>query len=276
MERCYEGFSTLHATKLWRLPLTELDVSSLNSLWLLTLQKHGCRSLVDLGVEGILQSMILSLGGLKFTHHHLDLNLNARQLHRNYYFRNINYANLSLINIEIEVGSDNHAKLYVRLNELIDKSLRFYVCDGGCLDESIELNVNERIPVQVKMTNPPTALLYISSDKKHLDELKHTLHVQEVSDAGAQDVNSIAIHKHGHHMGGFTALFWTIFVFLIITFHLFLFKLIYRELIAPSLNNNNNSMSGSGSKGGYSKEDKYSSGGGGSFFKRNPRYARTV
>jgi hypothetical protein len=32
----------------------------------------------------------------------------------------------------------------------------------------------------VKLTNPMTAILYISSDKIHIDELKHALHVQEV------------------------------------------------------------------------------------------------
>lgn len=141
MERCYEGFSTLHATTLWKLPSSEQEAASLSSLWSLTLQKHGCKNLVELGVDGVLQAIILSLGGLKFTHHHLDLNLNPRQLHRNYYFRNINYANMSLISIDIEVGSDNHAKLYVKLNELIDKKQMFYACDGGCIDESVPLKM---------------------------------------------------------------------------------------------------------------------------------------
>jgi hypothetical protein len=39
---------------------------------------------------------------------------------------------------------------------------------------------NERKEFPVKLTNPPTAILYISWDKVHIDELKHTLHVQEV------------------------------------------------------------------------------------------------
>jgi hypothetical protein len=80
------------------------------------------------------------------------------------------------------------------------------------------------------MTSPITAILYISPDKKHINELKDTLHVQEIDIAPPQDVDSIAIHKHGHHMAGFAALFWTIFISLIIIFHLFLIKLVYREL----------------------------------------------
>lgn len=141
MERCYEGFSTLHAVKLWKFPRNENEVSNLSSIWMLTLQKHGCKSLIDLGVDGVIQAVILSLGGLKFTHHHLDLNLNPRQLHRDYYFRKINYANLSLISIDVIVDADNHAKLYVTLNELIDKNQNFYACDAGCIDPPVQLEM---------------------------------------------------------------------------------------------------------------------------------------
>lgn len=229
-ERCYGGFSTMHALKLWKLPRNELELSASNLLWQLTLQKQGCGGLLELGAIGILQAIILSLGSLKFTHHHLDLNLNPRQLHRDYEFRRINYANLSLISIDVEVGFDNHALLYVTLNELLDPKKKFYACDAGCIDTPVELHLNDRIEFPVKLTNPITAILYISDDKVHINELKHALHVQEVDIAPPQDVNSIAIHKHGHHMAGFATLFWTIFVILIIIFHLFLIKLVYREL----------------------------------------------
>lgn len=141
MERCYEGFSTLHAIKLWKLPLNENEISGLISLWMLTLSKHGCKSLLELGTHGILQAVLLSLGGFKFTHHHLDLNLNPRQLHRDYFFRNLNYANQSLLSVEIVVDSDNHAKIYVTLNDLIDSNQKFYACDAGCIDPPVELEL---------------------------------------------------------------------------------------------------------------------------------------
>ena len=119
---------------------------------------------------------------------------------------------------------------------------------------------NERIEFPVKLTNPLTAILYISNDKTHIDELKHALHVQEIEigkyfenlifiqiisifllpKAPQQDAHSIAIHKHGHSLGGLATLFWTLFFILILIFHLFLFKLIYRELCA-STNNDENS-----------------------------------
>ena len=206
-----------------------------------------------------MQSMILSLGGLRFTNHHLDLNLNPRQLHRDYSFRRVNYANLSFITIEIEVGTDNHALLYATLNELIEPGQRFFACDAGCIDPSIELVLNERKMFPVKLTNPLTPILYISSEKKYIDGLKHAVHVEEIDIAPAQDVNSIAIHKHGHQMAGLATLFWTLFVILIIVFHLFLIKLVYREC------NNNNSNVGSNNSNYSSYESN-----------RKYRYARTV
>jgi hypothetical protein len=55
--------------------------------------------------------------------------------------------------------------------------------------------------------------------------------VQEVELAPPQDVNSVALHRHGHHLAGLSIIFWTIFVFLIVVFHLFLCKLIFREIL---------------------------------------------
>lgn len=49
VERCYEGFSTLHAIKLWKMPINEVEVADLNHLWSLTLGKHGCSGLLELG-----------------------------------------------------------------------------------------------------------------------------------------------------------------------------------------------------------------------------------
>jgi hypothetical protein len=162
------------------MPKNEQEAIGLSSLWLLTLRKNGCKALIELGVSGIIQAIVLSLGSMKFTNHHLDLNLNPRQLYRNYEFRNINYANVSLISVTVEVGHDNHALLYVTLNKLIDEGQKFYACDAGCIDPPLKLSLNNREQFPVKMTNPLTAILYISADKVHIDELKHALHVQEV------------------------------------------------------------------------------------------------
>lgn len=47
--------------------------------------------------------------------------------------------------------------------------------------------------------------------------------------APAHEHHVIALHRHGHHFGGLPTIFWVSIAFLIIVFHLFLFKLIYNE-----------------------------------------------
>lgn len=34
----------------------------------------------------------------------------------------------------------------------------------------------------VKLTDPVTGILYVTFDKKHMEDLKHTIHVKEVSE----------------------------------------------------------------------------------------------
>ena len=47
--------------------------------------------------------------------------------------------------------------------------------------------------------------------------------------APAHEHHVIALHRHGHHYGGLPMLFWLSIGFLILVFHLFLFKLIFNE-----------------------------------------------
>ena len=84
-----------------------------------------------LGADGVLQAMTLSYGALKFSNHHLEFGTHPRDLHRDYFFRRINYGNDTHVNISVQVGDDNKAVLYVSL----DRNNRpYYACDAGCLD----------------------------------------------------------------------------------------------------------------------------------------------
>lgn len=47
--------------------------------------------------------------------------------------------------------------------------------------------------------------------------------------APAHEHSVIALHKHGHTLGGLPTFFWVCVGVLIVVFHLFLFKLIYNE-----------------------------------------------
>lgn len=224
-ESCYNGLYTLQASTLWSHLSTIDDVNKVVALWMLTLEKQGCQELLKTGAEGVIQAMTLSFGSLRFTNHHLEFLSNPGDLHRDYFFRRISYGNGTHLNISVIVGADNKAVLQVA----VDRSDRdYYACDAGCLDPPVKLS-SKLIQFPVKKTEPITAVLYITSDKEHMEELKHTIHVKEVQEAPPHEHHIIALHRHGHQLGGLPALFWVSIAFLIVVFHLFLAKLVYNE-----------------------------------------------
>jgi len=231
-DRCYTGHSTLQAPNLWSKMDTLNDVNRVASLWFLTLEKQGCHHLINSGSHGVMQAIILSMASLQFTNHHLEFNTHPNELHRNYYIRRIYYENGVLINITVALSEDNKALIYVALDKNTEDK-DFYACDAGCLDAPVSLSyIPKEFPV--KQTDPLTAILYITSDKQHIEELKHTIHVKEINEAPAHEHETIVLHKYGHSLGGLPALFWVSIVFLIVIFHLFLGKLIYNEYCGGS------------------------------------------
>lgn len=96
---------------------------------------HGSLS-ISPGADGALQAVILSIGALKFSNDHLEFNTHPKDLHRDYFFRRVNYGNNTHVNISVIVGDDNKAVLYVSLDRN-DKP--YYACDAACLDTPIGL-----------------------------------------------------------------------------------------------------------------------------------------
>ena len=129
------------------------------------------------GADGVVQAMVLSLVGLKYRQHHLELDANPKDLHREYQVRRVSYGNETHLNISIALESDNKAVIEVTLDR---KSQDYFACDAGCLDPPVKLSSSEVTRFPVKLTDPVTAVLYITSDYEHMMELKHTIHVKEV------------------------------------------------------------------------------------------------
>ncbi|XP_014664505.1 PREDICTED: uncharacterized protein KIAA2013 homolog [Priapulus caudatus] len=139
-DRCYDGHHTLHTSdlKLWGSLTDEADIARLSSVWFLTLDKQGCHQLLQAGADGVIQAMVLSYGGLKYTNHHLSFWTHPRDLHRNYHFRRILYGNGTHINITVQVREeDNKAILLVALDR---KDKTYWACDAGCIDTPVELS----------------------------------------------------------------------------------------------------------------------------------------
>ena len=90
------------------------------------------------GVEGVLQAMLLSIGSFKFGNHHLEMDLEPKDTHRDLIFHRINYGNNTHLNVSLLVGDDNRANIYVSLDRN-DKP--YYACDAGCLDPPRQLRL---------------------------------------------------------------------------------------------------------------------------------------
>ncbi|EDW45570.1 uncharacterized protein KIAA2013 homolog [Drosophila sechellia] len=229
-EGCYDSYHTLQAENLWREMSSLQQLNSLVTSWMLTLEKQGCHNLIRAGASGVIQAMVLSFGSFRFSNQHLECNIHPKFLHRDFHFRRLNYGNKTHVNVTIIVDDDNKAVINIALDRS-DRS--YYACDGGCLDEPVLLTQNRR-QFPVKLTEPLTAILYITEDKQHMEELHHAIHVKEVVEAPAHEQHLIALHRHGHQLGGLPTLFWVSVCAIIIVFHIFLCKLIIKEYCEPS------------------------------------------
>ena len=217
-EGCYSGIRTLEARKLWTSLRYLLDVDTVVSYWLLNLEKNGCHNLVRAGADGVMQAIVLSLPGLKFSNQHLELNVHPKELHRDLTVRRVNYGNETHINISVHVMEDNKAALFLSLDR---RNKDYYACDAGCLDPPVKLGP-ESIQFPVKLTEPLTAILYVTADHEHMNDLKHTIHVVEVGEAPAHESHVLELHRTGGT--GLHPLFWFTIAAIIIAFHLFLFR----------------------------------------------------
>ncbi|XP_068453222.1 uncharacterized protein KIAA2013 homolog [Clinocottus analis] len=223
-DHCFSGHATMHAENLWPERVSNAaQILQLVTLWTLTLQKRGCKVLVAAGAHGTMQGMVLSFGGLQFTENHLQFQADPDVLHNSYALRGIHY-NQDLINLAVLLDGEGKPFLHVSVKPQ-EKPVKLYACEAGCLNEPVELTSELKghtFPVMV--TQPITPLLYISIDLRHLQDLRHTLHLK-------------SILAHEEHMAnrypGLPFLFWFSVASLITLFHLFLFKLIYNEYCGP-------------------------------------------
>ncbi|KAJ1368176.1 hypothetical protein KIN20_029254 [Parelaphostrongylus tenuis] len=205
-ERCYSEHSTLlYPSKLWQDWTHVEDLLRMAEIWLLTLDKRGCASILKSGATGLAQAFTLSLSGASYHDSHLEVSLSLSDLHRE----------LAFGGLPIGIG-------------VVSATATLYACGGGCLGEPVTLGKSPtRIPI--KITKPETSILYIATSRKHLEQLRSTIHVSEVVSAPAHESELLALHRHGAVMGGLPTWFWFFLVMLLIAFHAFLAKLLWSE-----------------------------------------------
>ena len=191
LEGCYGNLPTLHETKnLWKSLRSLQEVNNVVQYWFLNLEVNGCHNLLRAGADGVVQAMVLSFAGLKFRQNHLELDADPKDLHRDYQMRRVSYGNATHLNISISIQSDNKAIIEVTLDR---KDKDYFACDAGCLDIPVKLSNTEVTTFPVKLTDPVTAVLYITADYAHMQNLRHTIHVKEV--AHGKLINMVNITK---------------------------------------------------------------------------------
>ncbi|WKY08050.1 hypothetical protein Q1695_007502 [Nippostrongylus brasiliensis] len=223
-ERCYSEHSTLlYPSKLWHDWIHVEDLLKLAEIWLLTLEKRGCASILKSGATGLAQAFTLSLSAASYHDSHLEVALSVSDLHRELAFGGLPIGiGVGDASARVRIDDDNTPYFEVSATGPL------YACGGGCLGEPVTLS---RTPVKipVKITKPETSILYIATSRKHLEQLRSTIHVSEVISAPAHEEELLALHRHGSAMGGLPTWFWFFLVLLLIAFHAFLAKLLWSE-----------------------------------------------
>ncbi|VDK29130.1 unnamed protein product, partial [Anisakis simplex] len=80
---CYTGHSTLLVpSRLWKVPKSVRGLIDTVDIWLLTLEKRGCASLLKAGASGVAEAFALSLFASKFSGEHLEVDMDPTDLHR--------------------------------------------------------------------------------------------------------------------------------------------------------------------------------------------------
>ncbi|KAK6111239.1 hypothetical protein QQG55_42875 [Brugia pahangi] len=223
IDMCYTGHSTLLVpSRLWKKSDNVNEIIETMNIWLLTLEKRGCSGLLKAGASGLAEAFVLSLLASKFSHGHLEVDIDPADLLREITVKNLSYSPDTKISISVHLNSGNRPYFMISSNS------QMFACDAACLNHPIAIG-RSNVHIPIKITKPATPILYISHNKNHLEQLRGTIHVVEVMDAPAHELGLIALHRHGHRLGGLPIMFWLMLGALMIIFHLFLFKLLYSE-----------------------------------------------
>ncbi|XP_002733192.1 uncharacterized protein KIAA2013 homolog [Saccoglossus kowalevskii] len=221
---CYSGPPTWLDEDYWQQVYTEQELADLVKLWIHTLFKNGCTSQLTAGAYGVMQAVLLSLLGIKQTETYLAINSDPRLFKHDLYLNNIiyndNYLDLNILT--------NSKAIRVRVTPKKDmdengkrKHTLLYACDAGCPNDPIPLGRKSQV-FTLKYTEPQSSFLYIAEKPNHLVDLRKFLHIKTIKHVSLPQ-------PPPHTTVRLPTIFWVTVVILIVSFHLFLFKLIFNE-----------------------------------------------
>ncbi|XP_033626978.1 uncharacterized protein KIAA2013 homolog [Asterias rubens] len=235
---CFSGQPTLFEDSLWQPVNTEKELADLLSHWQHVLYKHGCHSLLSVGVTGIMQAMMLSFLAGQFTERELSFHADPLLFRNKFHLHNIFY-NTSFLHIDINPNPGEQG-IFISTTSIQAKGvtpIKLYACGTGCEGTPILLTASmQQIPL--KWTEPQTPFLYISHDVKHLAYLKqkiiHFKHLYELDGAAVNALMPVIIDNKDKQGFQMPVIVWVIIIVCILIFHMFLLNLVYREYCSGS------------------------------------------
>ncbi|XP_038053658.1 uncharacterized protein KIAA2013 homolog [Patiria miniata] len=234
---CFNGQPTLFDESLWRPVRTDKEMAELLSHWQHVLYKHGCHTLLSVGVTGIMQAMMLSFLAGQFTERELSFHADPLLFRNKFHLHNIFY-NTTFLHIDIDPSPGHEILISITSVQANgNKPINLYACGTGCEGTPILLSSSmQKLPL--KWTVPQTPFLYISHDLKHLEYLKtkiiHFKHIYELDDRDVQPLVPVISDKNTHQGFQMPVFAWVIIITLIVIFHMFLLNLVYREYCSGS------------------------------------------
>ncbi|CAJ0952812.1 unnamed protein product, partial [Mesorhabditis belari] len=223
--KCYTGHSNLlYPSKLWESLKSSAGIQQVTDLWLLTLEKKGCGDLLKSGARGVSKAFVLSLLAATFDQNHLEVGIDPADLHRQMRAFRLPMPGATKALVDVNLHLDEENVNYM----LVSSTDQLFACPAGCQDDPVTLSARP-IKLPVKVTKPLTSILYVATSRRHLLQLRSAIHVSEVVHAPAHENEVIALHEHGHRLGGLPTSFWIFLGAILIAFHVFLVKLLWTE-----------------------------------------------
>ncbi|XP_002161511.3 uncharacterized protein KIAA2013 homolog [Hydra vulgaris] len=222
---CFSGPPTIRNAALWVMPTDLKSLYQIRQSWENLFRRSGCILNDVASFVSYREAMALSFIGLQYQPYHLQLSFNPLNLRSNISVRNLPltlFKSRDLLGLKLIVNKVTPDQfLLVSCDGQHNPPI--YICSTAC--RNVVLVGSTSLSLPVFTTDPVTPLLYISTNKTHLQKLGNTpfmLMALENAKASHQS------HLEAHHFK-LSPKFWLSIVVLIVAFHVIVIKMIFNE-----------------------------------------------
>ena len=227
---CYTGRYTLHTPKQWVVPTSLSNLVTQVTLWRNFFRENGCGT-TKLSCDTLPHLIASSVIGLLPQPQQLQVAFNPLNLRTNVTVRGVALQHLQQsrdhVNIQIVVTNNNHIEPFrIYVSNTGPRMRKVYGCGSAC-EHVVELG-GSTLKFAIHPTNPVTPLFYMSTNRTHLESIRHAKFIQDAVHSARESKAAVGGGGDGHHMK-LSPKFWISVVVLIVSFHVVVLKMIYNE-----------------------------------------------